>query len=308
MQGDLVMTSKRKYKYKRVYFGEDSVFKAVKDIGKPGVNTRKEFVKLCLSQLADLADLKTKDKKTGRTIKWTKQLWARRTFILRQLNKIKRFRLGRLVDYIDRVGRAFLDKKIGPAQLAEALDKIAKKYCVSVKEAREIAKKVTQQKKVLVILIKHIDGHIEKVVFGKTRRISRKKLKAAKKLGARVAKKLRKKFDEETKRIADYLWSMIPERYKRKPLRIWYYVMVLWLAYYIRKYSREKGLDWRAIDWASEIDWKEGYRHAKHFIAELLRSGLSKYEDWTKKDFEEYDKYIEQMMQWEKERLAEAIA
>ncbi len=302
----------RKKRYKHIYFeskepGRDSVFAAVKDIGKKGVNTRKEFIELCMAQLADLADLKTKNKQ-GRTIPFTKQLWVRRTFILRRLNKMKGFRLARLVDYIDRVGRAYLDKKIGPAQLGEALDKIAKKYGVSIKEAREIAKKVTQQKKVLVILIKHIDGHIEKVIFGKTGKISKKKLKAAKKLGVRVAKKLKKRFDEETKRIADYLWSMIPDKYKRKPLRIWYYVMVLWLAYYIRKYSREKGLDWRAIDWASEIDWKQGYKHAKRFITELLRTGLSRYEEWTQKDFEEYDKYIEQMMQWERQRLAETIA
>ncbi len=71
-----------------IYFGKDSVFKAVKDIGKPGVNTRKEFVELCMAQLADLADLKTKTK-NGRTVRWTKQLWARRTFILRRVNKLK---------------------------------------------------------------------------------------------------------------------------------------------------------------------------------------------------------------------------
>ena len=298
---------KRK-RYKRVYFGEGSVFKAVKDIGKPGVNTRKEFVELCLSQLADLADLKTKDKKTGRTIRWTKQVWAKRAFVLRRLNKIKGFRLGSLVDYVDRVGRAYLDKKIGPTQLAEALDKIAKKYGVSVREARKIARKVTQQKKVLVILIKHIDGHIERVVFGKSRRVSRKKIRVAKKLGVRVARKLKRRFDPETKRIADYLWGMIPDKYKRKPLRIWYYVMILWLAYYIRKYSRENNLDWRMVDWAAEIDWRQGYHHAKSFVLELLRKGLSRYEEWTQKDWEEYDKYIEQYMEWERQRLSEAAA
>ncbi len=290
---------------KQIYFGKYSIFKAVNDNGRPGVNTRKEFVELCMAQLADLADLKTKNKQ-GRTIKFTKQLWVRRTFILRRLNKLKKFSLGRLVDYIDRIGRAYLDKKIGLAQLAEALDKIAKKYGVSVKEAREIVKKVTQQKKALVILIKHIDGHIEKVVFGKTRRISKKKLKATKKLGEHVAKKLKRRFDDETKRIADYLWSMIPDKYKRKPLRIWYYVMVLWLAYYIRKYSREKGIDWRAMDWATEIDWKQGYEYAKSFVENILRTGLSRYEDWTQKDWEEYNRYIEQIMRWERQRLIEA--
>ena len=303
----------RKKRYKHIYFesktpGRDSVFQAVRDIGKKGVNTRKEFIRLCLAQLSDLADYKTKDH-NGNTISFTKQLWVRRTFVLRRLNKTKKFRLKKLVDYIDRVGRAYLDKKITAVELAEAIDKIAKKYGVSTKEAREIARKVVQTRKVLTIMIRHIDGRIEKIVFGKPVKISKKKrVEIARRIGRRVKKKLESRFDKETKQIARYLWSMIPDKYKKKPLRIWYYVMCLWLAYYIRKWSREKGIDWRSFDWASEIDWKQGYKHAKRFVENILRTGLSKYEAWTTKDYEEYDKYIEQMMQWERQRLAETIA
>ncbi len=291
---------RRRKKYRHIYFeskkpGRDSVFQAVKDVGRKGLNTRKEFVRLCMSQLADLADLKTKNKQ-GQVIPFTLQLWSQRCFILRQLNKRKGFRLGRLVDYIDRVGRAYLAKKIGPVQLAEALDKIAKKYGVSVKEAREIARKVTQQKKVVRVLIKHIDGRIEEVILGvaKKKGVSKKEaLRRARRLGKHVAKRLRSRFDEETKRIANYLWDMIPRKYKRKPLRIWYYVMVLWLAYYIRKYCREKGMDWRAIDWASEIDWRQGYGYAKEYILSMLRTTLDRYEELSERDIDEMMKYYE---------------
>ena len=86
---------------------------------------------------------------------------------------------------------------------------------------------------------------------------------------------------------------MIPGKYKRKPLRIWYYVMVLWLAYYIRKYCREKGMDWRAIDWASEIDWRQGYGYAKEYILSMLRTTLDRYEELSERDIDVMMKYYE---------------
>ena len=60
--------------YKHIYFeskapGRDSVFAAVKDIGKKGVNTPEELLHIAGAQLADLADLKTKDHK-GKVKKW----------------------------------------------------------------------------------------------------------------------------------------------------------------------------------------------------------------------------------------------
>ena len=293
---------------KRIYFGKDSVFQAVKDTGKPGLSSRKEFIRLVLAQLADVADFKTKDH-SGKTVKWTLRLWNGRMALLRLLNKRKKFRLAKLLRYVDKIGKAYLKKQIGPLHLAEAIDRICKKYNVSTREARDIVKKVNAQKKILRKIIKNIDGIVKKEVerIAREHGISRKKAaRRAIRLGHRIARKLRSRFDPETKRIAEYLWEMIPSKYKRKPHRIWYYVQVLWLAYYIHKYAKEKGLDWRAIDWASDIDWRQGYRHAKEFIQNILRTGLSRYEDWTPKDWEEYDKYIEQYMEWERQRLAEA--
>ena len=60
--------------YKHIYFesktpGRDSVFVAVKDIAGRGVDTPEELLKIAGNQLADLADLKTKDHK-GRKKKW----------------------------------------------------------------------------------------------------------------------------------------------------------------------------------------------------------------------------------------------
>jgi len=108
---------RRRY-YKHIYFeskapGRDSVFQAVKDIGRTGVNTRKEFVRLILSQLADIIDYKTKDHH-GRTIKWTIKLWNGRMGVLRLINKKKKFKMSKLLRFVNRIGKAYLKNKIGP--------------------------------------------------------------------------------------------------------------------------------------------------------------------------------------------------
>lgn len=53
---------------RKVYFGDDSIFKAVKDIGRRGLNTREEFIELVVAQVLDLADLRTR-RNTGRPSK-----------------------------------------------------------------------------------------------------------------------------------------------------------------------------------------------------------------------------------------------
>jgi len=87
---------KGKARYKNIYFGEDSVFKAVKDVGRPGVNTWDELLHIAASQLADLEDLKTKDH-DGRVKIWVHTpkeareknavSWGGRSFILWQVFK-----------------------------------------------------------------------------------------------------------------------------------------------------------------------------------------------------------------------------
>ena len=74
---------------KHIYFearggGADSVFKAVPDIGRKGVNTGKELMMIAGAQLADLADLKTKDHH-GKTRKWTHRLWGGRSYVIWRL-------------------------------------------------------------------------------------------------------------------------------------------------------------------------------------------------------------------------------
>ncbi len=54
----------------KVYFGKDSHYQAVRDIGKKGVDTPKELLEIAAAQLADLADLKTIDNDTGKLVKW----------------------------------------------------------------------------------------------------------------------------------------------------------------------------------------------------------------------------------------------
>jgi len=56
--------------YPHIYFGEKSAFKAVRDTGKPGLNTRREFTHLVFVQLLDIYDKKTRDH-YNRKIKFT---------------------------------------------------------------------------------------------------------------------------------------------------------------------------------------------------------------------------------------------
>jgi len=64
--------------------GRDSVLAAVRDIGRPGVNTAKEVKLLAFAQLADYADGKTVDHH-GRTVRFTDRKWAGRTMVLKRL-------------------------------------------------------------------------------------------------------------------------------------------------------------------------------------------------------------------------------
>ena len=62
----------------------DSVYGAVKDIGKPGVRTSKEVGALAIAQLLDFLDGYTKDHR-GRRIRFTPKLFAARAGIIRFL-------------------------------------------------------------------------------------------------------------------------------------------------------------------------------------------------------------------------------
>jgi len=69
----------------KVYFGKNSHFHAVEDIGAPGVNTPEELLNIAAAQLADLEDLRTVDNKTGRMKKWSHKTWGGRSYILWKL-------------------------------------------------------------------------------------------------------------------------------------------------------------------------------------------------------------------------------
>jgi len=78
------LEKKESKRVKNIYFGEDSAFKAVKDVGKEGVDSSKELIKIAAAQLADLEDLKTKDH-SGREKKWSHKTWGGRSYILWRL-------------------------------------------------------------------------------------------------------------------------------------------------------------------------------------------------------------------------------
>ena len=52
-------------------------------------------------------------------------------------------------------------------------------------------------------------------------------------------------------------------------------------------------MDWRAIDWASEIDWRQGYGYAKEYILSMLRTTLDRYEELSERDIDVMMKYYE---------------
>jgi len=113
---------------------------------------------------------------------------------------------------------------------------------------------------------------------------------AARWLLERAAKRSKKQnlVDDEAKRLADYLWDRIPDKYKRGRSRVWTYIAVLALAKQIVKWARQKGVDPRSIDWVSEIDWEQGYQAAKETVRRLLGGT-----EITDRDVEEYLKWLE---------------
>jgi len=73
-------------RYKNIYFEpsgdrRESAFGAVKDLGRRGVDSWRELKLVAAAQLADLADLKTKDH-NGKVRRFTPRTWAGRSKIL----------------------------------------------------------------------------------------------------------------------------------------------------------------------------------------------------------------------------------
>ena len=85
------MARRRRRYFPHIYFeskkpGKDSVYEAVPDIGKPGVNSPREVKLLVAATLADLADGKTVDHR-GRTTRFTRKKLQGRFLVLQRLAK-----------------------------------------------------------------------------------------------------------------------------------------------------------------------------------------------------------------------------
>ncbi len=126
-------------------------------------------------------------------------------------------------------------------------------------------------------LRKYVKNRVDKTVKRVARKLSRKvgrrkAVKAAKTLVlTQIPRRARKaRVTREVREIADYLWSVIPRKYREGKDKVWTYIAVLALAKYIHRKAREKSVDWRAFDWKEEIDWREGYRYAKSIVDKLI--------------------------------------
>ncbi|GEM_PF-4973621 len=80
------MTKRKRRWFKNIYFEtktkkRDSVFAAVRDIGRKGVNNAKEVGALAFAQLLDYLDKKTANH-YGEKIRFTDTLWRKRTRVL----------------------------------------------------------------------------------------------------------------------------------------------------------------------------------------------------------------------------------
>jgi len=114
-------------RYKNIYFGKDSVFKKVKDTGKPGVDSRSEFKKLVFALLEDLADKKTKNHE-GKTIRFTKKVFLGRMLILSRINSRKHFGYKELIKEARKIGLAYLGGRISRAEYTRLVKRLKSKY------------------------------------------------------------------------------------------------------------------------------------------------------------------------------------
>ncbi len=126
-------------------------------------------------------------------------------------------------------------------------------------------------------VIKRLNKHVKRSVEKRVKKIvkkTRRKVgprKAAKLVLAKTVKKARKQ-PKQVLEIASYLWRQIPRKYREGKHRKWTFISTIALAKYIYNKARNRGIDWKAIDWAHEIDWSEGYRYAKSIVDKLLGS------------------------------------
>jgi hypothetical protein len=118
----------RRY-FPHIYFeskkpGKDSVYEAVDDIGRPGVNSPREVKLLVAATVADLADGYTVDH-YGRRVRYTRQKLLGRFLVLQRL--AKRHGGGWAVDYGRQVALNALkikDKRLRKQYIKEHLQKL----------------------------------------------------------------------------------------------------------------------------------------------------------------------------------------
>jgi len=131
---------------------------------------------------------------------------------------------------------------------------------------------------------------VRKASKGLARKLPKKEARevAAKEVIVAAVSRSRRGLSPSVKAIASYIWDSIPRRYKEGRGRVWTYVSVIALAKAIHRYCAERGIDWKSVDWAQVIDWKQGYRYAVAEVKRIL--GTGKYSDVTAKDISRIEK------------------
>jgi len=118
-------------RYKNIYLGGESAFKSVKDIRKPGLDTRKEFVNLVFATLLDLYDGYTRDH-SGKRVKYTVKKFNGRMLLLRRLNRKYRFGYSKLIDKAHELGVKYLHGELSEREFLKHAKALGRKYHVNV--------------------------------------------------------------------------------------------------------------------------------------------------------------------------------
>jgi len=114
-------------KGKNIYFGRNSVFRAVKDIGKPGVRSAKEVRALAVAQFLDWLDGKTKNRQ-GKTVRFTGRIWAGRMKVLHIL--ASKYGGKRALQQIEKLKRAVENGQLSKKEARELALRLAGRWHV----------------------------------------------------------------------------------------------------------------------------------------------------------------------------------
>jgi len=148
----------RRRNSKNIYFGKNSYFKAVRDVGRKGVDTPRELLLIASSQLCDLVDLQTisrrgrrepwvlspRERRKGKGVPWTGRtlvLWRLYSRISKKLSKREAQDLKKKLRLICETGKKILLSKPKMRERIKIIKETLRKIGLSRSEISRLLKK-----------------------------------------------------------------------------------------------------------------------------------------------------------------------